>query len=159
MNDALKKYLEKKEELQKRAYEKEKSDLLTREGLNEREYTNLNKWSQEYPYYDGIVGQYYKLIPIEISDEEYQLVKKMCEVNCVENNDVERENQLENKVAEAISVIAWIIYIAGVIAGLLNISEDLIIALICWAGGFVFGTMFLGFAEMIKLLQAIKMKE
>lgn len=67
-----------------------------------------------------------------------------------------------NRVASVIRVIAWIVYLVGIIAGLFfgadaGYSSDfpLLIVLAYWAGFFVAGTMIIGFAEIIDLLQEI----
>ena len=50
-----------------------------------------------------------------------------------------------NRVAEAIKVIAILVYIGGVLIGLVS--------------GFFYGTMLLGFAEIIRLLHEINQKK
>lgn len=175
MNDKLKEYLETKEQLRKDAYEREKKDLLIREGLYDeisvgrgivesQEEDVDSKWdyvTQEY--------EYYKQIPIDITDEEYEELKKVCtpvqKADTVDNS--------ENGIATALTVIAWIIYIGGFIAGIAFGNVEVVrgtyytytdtefsfaIAFVYWAVCLVAGTMFLGFAEIIKLLEAIKRK-
>lgn len=67
-----------------------------------------------------------------------------------------------NRIAGVIRVIAWIVYGVGLIAGLL-LGRDagyfsdfpFLFVLAYWAGFFVAGTMIMGFAEIIELLQEI----
>ncbi len=70
-----------------------------------------------------------------------------------------------NGVATALRVIAWITYVGGFIAGLIlgnivtgnyGLTEfSFTAALIYWVAAFISGTVFLGFAEIISLLQKI----
>ena len=72
------------------------------------------------------------------------------------------ENQCNNAVANVLIVIAWIIYIVGLLNGCIDASSEdefvWSVAWSCWKSAFISGTMFLGFAEIIKLLEAIKNK-
>lgn len=160
MNDILKQYLEQKEQLHRESYEKEKRDLLIREGLYEKEYSDT--FNDEYYWYDNLQGKNYRKVPIEITDEEYEMVKEICKSDNKEPVDVD----VDNGVATVLTVIAWIIYIVGFIVGIVsgtNAAErysdfNFLVAFIYWVVALVSGTMFLGFAEIIKLLEAIKRK-
>ncbi len=167
MNDKLKQYLDHKEKLQKELSEKEKSDLLIREGLYEKEYSDT--YSDEYSWYDNLEGKYYRKAPIDITDEEYEIVKESCKSDS--NKPINKD--IENGIATALTVIAWIIYIGGFIAGIAFGNVEVVrgtyytytdtefsfaIAFVYWAACIIAGTMFLGFAEIIKLLEAIKRK-
>lgn len=109
-------------------------------------------------------NKYYKKVPIEITDEEYQEVKKYSK---------KEETTENNPIATVLTVIAWIVFIGGFIAGIaLGIVEvekgyyytytdtefSFAVAFIYWCVSLISGTMFLGFAEIIKLLDAIKKK-
>lgn len=78
-----------------------------------------------------------------------------------------------NPVATALTIIAWVIFIVGFVAGIVLGNEEVVhgtyhtytttefsfaVALIYWCVSLVSGTTFLGFAEIIKLLDAIKKK-
>ncbi len=174
MNEKLKEYLETKAQLRKDAYEREKKDLLIREGLYDeisvgRGITESqedgvdSKWDYATQKYE-----YYKQVPIDITDEEYEELKKVC-------TSVQKADTVDNSngIATALTVIAWIIYIGGFIAGIAFGNVEVVrgtyytytdtefsfaIAFVYWAVCLVAGTMFLGFAEIIKLLEAIKRK-
>lgn len=160
MNEKLKQYLDEKDKLQKELSEKKKSDLLIREGLYEKEYSD--GYNDEYSWYDNLEGKYYRKVPIEITDEEYQLLKEVCK----SDNEKSANYNVKNGVAKALIFIACIIYIFGFIAGIGSGTDaaeyysefNFIVALIYWVVTLVSGTMFLGFAEIIKLLEAIKRK-
>ena len=157
MHEMVKEFLDAKKDAENKEYQAEKESVLIDLGLYKKEYAPNNKWSEEYEWHefdtDEQVYKYYKIIPIEITDEEYQEVKKY-----IKNDSV----KASNPVANAITVIAWIEFIAGFIAGIIlgNAGEEfsLEIALIYWGISLISGIMFLGFAEIIKLLQAIKNK-
>ncbi len=70
----------------------------------------------------------------------------------------------KNTIAQTLVVISWVIYIAGLIVGFVFMSnagyswyepEDLLAALPWWIGSFIGGTLLLGFAEIINLLQQL----
>ncbi len=68
-----------------------------------------------------------------------------------------------NGVAAALRFIAWATYIGAFLLGVflgrdLYCDFSLTLASIYWVAGFVSGTMFLGFSEIIQLLQDIKNK-
>lgn len=73
---------------------------------------------------------------------------------------LENEN---NKIAQTLKIIAYLIFLFGFIAGIAfaNVDIDyytewsLNIAIIYWVGAFVSGTIFLGFSEIISLLQEL----
>ena len=163
MNEIVRRYLERKEQEKRFAYEREKKALLEREGIVERQYTDLNHWSEEYPYYDyeGNTGRYYKRVPIDVTDEEYELIKEAIKsqdkLSQTQGGDYEATAP-ENAVASALAVIAWVIYLGGGFAGLI-LLENILVSIICWVSCFVAGTIFLGFSEIIKLLNDIKHKE
>lgn len=127
--------------------------------LTEKEYSPTNTYSEEYHYSETDVNgeniRYFKYVPIEVTDEEYKKILKYELGNSKQNNNV----------ASTLKVIAWIIYIGGfiigiILAGTLNIYStfSFAVALIYWAIAFISGTISLGFAEIIQLLEMIKIK-
>ena len=155
MNKILEQYLNEKKEAQLQIKEQEKTELLINEGLYEKILIDASEVDfendlVEYSWDESTQSNaYFKKIPIEITDEEYNELLSFCET----------EEHSSNTVATTLTVIAWIIYIAGLITGLVYISEEaFLITLLSWFSCFISGTMFLGFAEIIKLLQSIKNK-
>lgn len=63
----------------------------------------------------------------------------------------------ENLVATTIKVIAWLTFIGGIILGIIFIVSlsDFLNALVAWVSSFISGTLLLGFAEIITLLQKL----
>ncbi len=130
----------------------------------------------EYPFYtydDKFKFNHQcKKVPLEISDEEYNAIKEYIAINddtvkeCCDtvNRYIKNRTNIPqlnfNSIAATLSVIALIIYICGFIAGFISGGAEgsWDIAWIVWCASFLSGTMFLGFAEIIKLLEAIKNK-
>lgn len=124
--------------------------------------------SEEFPHYEydstNSVTRYYKKVPIEITDEEYEEIKKYSQ---------KRYTSTSNPVATALTVIAWIVFIGGFIIGIASANVEVVkgvyytytttefslaIALTYWCIALISGTFLLGFAEIIKLLDDIKKK-
>ncbi len=168
MNEKLKNFLDAKKDSETKNYEETKQKTLLDLGLYEKIYSPDNKYSEEFylAEWDSTTqaSKYYKKVPIEITDEEYQEVKKYSK------KEVAPEN---NSVAVALTIIAWLIFIGGFIAGIVlgtvevekgyyytytDTEFSFAIAFVYWCVSLISGTMFLGFAEIIKLLDAIKRK-
>lgn len=163
MNAALEKYIEGKKEQQANREREIRQRELINAGLCERVYVdNEDKiLSNEALRYDQSIGRYYQDIPIELTDEEYEEFKKYSAQT--------EEKPAKNYVATALTVCAWIIFIAGFIAGIAlgfvpvegyysRVEFSFGTALMYWGVSFVSGVLLLGFSEIIKLLTAIKDK-
>lgn len=168
MNDKVKEFLNSKKEAEQKKYEEEKQKTLIELGLFEKVYSPNDNYSEEYSSYEwdsaNSTNKYYKKVTIEITDEEYQEVKKYSK---------KEETTENNPIATALTVIAWVIFIGGVIAGcamgMVEVQRgnyytytdtefSFAVAFVYWCVSLISGTMFLGFAEIIKLLDAIKKK-
>lgn len=145
-------------------YEKEKNDILVELGLYEKVYSDSD---EEYEHTDGIVfsewddekgkSRLYKKKGIDISDEEFEKVKKYSKSAL--------SSQSNNGVASIWKTIATFTYVVGFFIGLyLGVSGARYsgffwgTAFITWAVAFFSGTIMLGFAEIIQLLHDIKNK-
>ena len=133
--------------------ELEKKEVLLELGLYEIEYSPTRTRSSEYPYYDldsERKARYYKITYFDISDEEFEKIKKYYKPE-------PKFGISKNPICKILTAIAIITYIAAFIAGCC-FAEEILISLIFWISGFISGSMFLGFAEIIKLLDNIKNK-
>lgn len=165
MDEKVFKFLEGKKREKFERKEKEKRDTLIRLGLYEKEYApDRTVDSDEYPNaeYDPAlqINVYYKMIVPDITDEEFEEIKEY----------TEEESSSSNVVSSILKYIAFSIYIGGFIIGLINGNAEvegyyrdytefhLEIAMTYWENAFINGTIFLGFSEVIKLLDAIKRK-
>ncbi len=142
-----------------------KHDFLMREGLTRKEYSPYTHYTDEYPecQYDSKTDTtlYYRVVPISVSEEEFWELREASKYREV------KKEESSNGVSIALKVIAWIIFIGGLILGLVLGSEsgssyssrdefDFLTALSSWATSFVSGMIVLGFAEIIKILNDIK---
>lgn len=185
MNEKLKSFLDQKRaegrvscEPTQAVSEEEKNAMLLKLDLCEREYSQENKRSAEYPCCDYSSGKYYKEVPIKVTDEEYQeLIKYASETQYSASSSTYNGAvpwNVNNNIADVLQFIAWVLYIGGFIAGIVFGNESIdvgfysfshtetkfmwSVALTYWCTAAVSGTLFLGFAEIIKLLEAIKNK-
>ena len=157
MHEKLKEYFAEAEEKNNELTAQE----LISAGLYEKEYSEKNYYSDEFPNYEwdavNSIQKYYKKVPIQLTDEECEKFKKIYHNSALKP---------KNSIAVALRIIAWIIFIGGFIAGIFIANIQIgayhefsfVIALTYWVGALVSGIIFLGFAEIIKLLNDIKNK-
>ncbi len=147
----------------------EKDRILIENGLVQKIYAPNNQVSFEYPHTEFNATQQivmaYKIVPIDISDEDFNELLDVLKQNHSFDEDTNTQGS-QNRVASllfAISIITYILCgIGAIVLLVLGITEDelLLIGVPCaLVVGFISGSMFLGFAEIIKLLTAIKNKE
>lgn len=167
MNEKLEKFLAKKKEAELEKVNKEKNDMLLEMGLYDKVYSPDNAYNNEYDMYEwdneNNMQKYYKIVPIEITDEEYQEIKKY---------QTKEQLNKKNTIASALVAIAWSVLICGFNAGISRgnigmynevydrIETEFSFSVACgyWGASVISFTMFLGFAEIIKLLEDIKRK-
>lgn len=180
MNERVKAFLEQKgveantaEEVNVEVSEREKYDLLIWAGLYDKVYSEEKFRTDEYPYYDCTVFKYYKKVPIEVTNGEYFAIKKAQDAS-KKDNFTYAPDETKNPVAGFLWFIAMALYVGGFLSGIVlaNRTVDVggyyysrtetkfmwSVALTYWCTAAVSGTILLGFAEIIKLLEAIKNK-
>ena len=150
MNEKLKEFLESKKEIQRAEFEENKAKTLIDLGLFDKIYAeDDSEFTYEFPEseYDAETSTFkrYKKQAIDITDEEYDELKKYLNYST---------DSKTNSIATILTVIAWVVYVCGFISGF--VLSDMM--LVYWIASFVVGTIYLGFAEIIKLLTAIKNK-
>lgn len=169
MNEKLKKFLDSKKDTKTQKYDETKQKILIDLGLYEKVYSPDNKPSKEFSLYEwdsvNQVNKYYKKVPIEITDEEYQEIKKY-----VKEEEKKEEKVSNNPVATTLIFIAWVIFLGGFIAGVALGKEQVLRgysyttvfsfanAFVYWWISFISATLVRGFAEIIKLLDDINKK-
>jgi len=158
MHPKIEAYIAEKEAARKAARDAEKQRFLEAENLVEFiPSPSQNNYTAEFPDWgtdpetgDSCRG---KNIPIEITDEEYELLRSA-------SGTISASNQ--NKVASLLRGIAYAIYgLSGLAAFIMLVSGEWYLlgsSLITLVSGLISGTFFLGFAEIIKLLQQINNK-
>jgi len=168
MNSKLEEYFLKAKSVQKENRDKHLIQL----GLNEKVYSPDGLYSPEYHLIDYTASgenrdKHYKTAPIEVTDEEYEQILK------AEKNKKINIQSTSNSVASALTFIAVLTYIGGFILGIVlgnrEVTEGIYYtytttefvfsyAITWWIAALVSGTMILGFAEIIKLLDKISNK-
>ena len=155
MHEKLEEFISKKQAQETRKTAEQKNKLLMDWGLCEKIYSPDNRKSPKYPESEfDANGKLlrYKIEPINITNDEYELLKKYI------SNDKKRNTP----IAIALDVIAYLIFIAGFIAGITfggtGYEFNIGIAVIIWCGTLVSGILVLAVAEIIRLLTEIKNK-
>ncbi len=161
MHELLKEYISKKEAEKNKKIEKEKNEYLILHGLYEKVYAETDVYDPSYAFEeideDTKTYKRFNKVPIEISDSEYKYLLEL------------DEPKKTNTIASILTVIAWITFIGGFIAGIVlgRVEADsyysytefsFAVALIYWGVSFLSGISILAFAEIIKLLNDIKNK-
>ena len=174
MNEKLQRFLKAQEEAKQKNYDANKRQILCKLKLVDQIYSPVDQYTTEFPLsvWDAKEQKYryYKEEPIQITDEEFEEVRKY--YNPKKHDCLDTESD-DNGIATALTVIAWIIFICGFILGIIlgaDVAEtsryfsdsssefSISTALITWAVSFISGIAFLGFAEIIKLLHDINNK-
>lgn len=157
MNEKLKEFLDAKKAAERKAFEEKKNETLLQLGLFEKVYSENEQYSNDFPYSEfdskNSKNRWYKKSPIAITDEEYEEVKKYAEL---------KVDKKGNPIAVTLRVIAIIIYIVGFVAsfflGVDKYGDISAMVIVWWVVFFVGGTCYLGFSEIIQLLEDIKKK-
>lgn len=172
MNKQVQGYINSKkkelEEIQKEKKQSAKESFLIEEGFCDKVYApKTGEFSKaEYPYseYDKEEEAYfyYKLVPMDISDEDYEsmlLAYKAVEDELEdENEEGGKESDSKNNMSVFMIVASVIIYIAGFVGGIIagnnfeRYEFTWWLAIAIWVPTFVYGSLLLGVSEVIKLL-------
>ncbi len=148
--------------LKKQVAEKEldkRKKLLAKLGFVKKIYINPANCPAEYDSYELKSGydenkeyRYYVEVPIDVSDEEYAEILRQIEL------DTDKGESVGGGVATAMQVIAVLIYLFFGVIGLLLLFDSVLTGILVIATGFISGTVFLGFAQIISLLHSIDSK-
>ena len=152
MGEKVKSFIAQKEAEKRANLQKERSETLVKLGLADKVYSPHKIQSEEYhlPELDTATGEtrWFKYVTEKITDEE-QLKKYI----------KDEQYATYNTIATILTIIAWVTYGIGFFAGLGIIEEyGFGLPFVFWCVALISGTTFLGFAEIIKLLTAIKNK-
>lgn len=170
---------------QKKKEHLERTPVLIELGLYEKEYNPAgNIYSAEYRFreYDQITGvkRYYKKVAIDVTDEEFEKITKIVEKTkgskvspTTPQAPSARSNVIvaRNKISKLLLVVAWFIialgFIVGLREGIIKIGSgrfaeykwDYVVSLVDWIITAITGIVFIGFSEIINLLEKIKNKK
>jgi hypothetical protein len=156
MHESIIKYLEKQNKIK---IENRRQFLLDND-ICERVYNPIEdgEYNDEYPFRDCDTNKWYKKEPIDITDDEFNLIQKAY------NEAHTSEKSESNSIATFFFVFGWITIIAGLIESLSAASDDkgesftFSIFVIHLAITLVLSMLYFGFGEVIKLLNDIKNK-
>jgi hypothetical protein len=162
MNEQVESYLTKrKKEIEEEKREKRSAHLKSL-GLTTRIYTDEAGYNDEFPRYDNKEKKHYKLIALDVTDDEYE---EICKHDTNNKHTVEYE---ASNIVTVLNVIAVIIIVGGIIAGFVmgyqgaeyrsNNEFQMKVAFIWWAYSIVIGVVLLGFSKIINLLEKIDHK-
>lgn len=125
MEQIVKEYLEKAQSKERQIFEKERDDLLVKLGLTKdvvREYTELNYYSVDYPNWDPEKRKYYseKPIPVEVSDEEYEEIKKYAKLSLPKEDVVEifKDDVLDNGAESFLGGVNAVMLVVSIIVAI-----------------------------------------
>lgn len=122
--------------------------------LYKKVYSPDDVYSSEYSCFEWgsekSKNKYYKKVPVKVTDEEYEEIKKY--------SGTKEVGKKSNFVANLLKFIAWIFYVFGFLSVFFIEVDGFGIILVYWFVYFAGGTMYLAFAEIIKLLMDIKNK-
>lgn len=143
MNEIVKEFIEEKQ----KAILSQKNETLFRLGIYEKEYSDTCTGEYNHTEWDKSLNRirYYKIIPIEVTDEEYKEILKYA-------NTISDTPPKKNSFSQALYIIGIIFYIIGVISVFVGIGFGSLVAAL------ISGTLLLGFSEIINLLQQIRDK-
>ncbi len=168
MNEKVEEFLREKNRAKREAYEKQKEKTLIDLGLYEREYSDSDYPSEEYPFaeWDEFLheNRYYKIVNLDVSDEDYEKILKSTRIPVKAS---------VNNVAVALKVVAGLIFLAGFILGIVGGNEagevasyfsadepefSFTVALVYWGVTLLGGMFFLALGEITDILHEIKNK-
>ena len=122
MNKQVEDFIKEQKELQQQRYQLKKEEILHQIQLGEIVYEEGPSHNPvEFPYYEPNTQNYYKFIPVEISDDEYEELLKY-----VDKKDIEK---VEKKVNPTEKTSGWyyfgcIIIVLGIVAAVAIIGSD-----------------------------------
>lgn len=163
MDPLVQEYLRRKIAERDAKKSEDRKEVLIEEGLYRKQFAPKGLYSEEYP--DQIYDEqeqaykYYKKIPVVVTDEEYAAIMKLRGIS-----DEPEENSDEpkkNAISVIFKVMGIITFIGGFITGIYfgdaaGYDFSVGVMLEVWAAFFASGMIFLGFAEIIQILDDLK---
>ena len=166
MNDVVNNYISYQESVARKKNEAVKRKFLISQGLCEKVYVDASTLTDTDEYEcecDGDVDRYYKIVPIDVTDEEYERMLEAYEKATAKAKSIRKRNG----VATTLGLIGLLIIIIGLFVGISMGTKtaygdsdfNFEVALSCWVEPFVSGMLFVGFSQVIQLLEDIKNKK
>lgn len=157
MHKLCKEYLEKRQLQAAIRLEGERNAFLLREGLYEKEYA-ADGSQQGYPHeeWDPQLRKmrHFRKIPIPVTDQEWEALQSAYASSQGSANAA--DITICKPIARLLKATAYGLYAAAFLIGCFLLPGGYIPALLSWGIGFPVGTLFLGIAEIIRLLNHLE---
>lgn len=91
-----------------------------------REYSNDKVINEEYPLWDAAKNQSYKISSVDVSEEEFEMMKKYLSQNDeakTENEGMVKPSNAADKTLSILAIICLILSFVGLIVGFVGLDE------------------------------------
>ena len=123
MNEYVQKFIERR----KREVAKERRELLaTIPEFQIREYSNNTVINEEYPLWDAAKNQSYKISSVDVSEEDFEVMKKYLSQNDeakTENEGMVKPSNAADKTLSVFAIICLILSFVGLIVGFVGFTD------------------------------------
>ena len=123
MNERVQQFIDRR----KMEIAKERRKLLaTIPEFQIREYSNNKVVNEEYPLWDEAKNQSYKISTVDVSEEDFEVMKKYLSQNDeakTENEGMVKPSNAADKTLSVLAIICLILSFVGLIVGLSGLSE------------------------------------
>ena len=123
MNDYVQKFIERRNH----EIAKERRELLASiPEFQIREYSNNKAINEEYPLWDAAKNQSYKISSVDVSEEDFEVIKKYLSQNDeakTENEGMVKPSNAADKTLSVFAIICLIMAFIGLIVGFVELDE------------------------------------
>ena len=123
MNDYVQKFIERRNH----EIAKERRELLASiPEFQIREYSNNKAINEEYPLWDAAKNQSYKISSVDVSEEDFEVIKKYLSQNDeakTENEGMVKPSNAADKTLSVFAIICLIMAFIGLIVGFVGLDE------------------------------------
>ena len=129
MNECVQKFIERR----KCEIAKERMKLLSKiPEFQIREYSNNMVLNEEYPLWDAVKNQSYKISSVDVSEEDFEVMKKYLSQNdeVSQNDEAKTENKgmvkpsnVADKTLSVLAVICLVLAFIGLIVGFVGLID------------------------------------
>ena len=123
MNECVQQFIERRK---KEVAKERRKRLATIPEFQIREYSNDKVINEEYPLWDEIKNQPYKISVMDVSDDDFEVIKKYLsqeEGIKVENEDLVKPSNAADKTLSVLAVICLILAFIGLIIGFIGLND------------------------------------
>lgn len=159
MNKQVEEYLNEMQRYEKFEELKQKNQTLINAGLYEKVPLSSDEEVPEYMVVYDKLGHRFRAVPIDVTDEEFEAIRKYSSVS--KGN----KRNKRNRIGIALKIVAILFFVMSVIFFMLILAtdsyfgEDIKILYFAYCiASIIIGILFLGFGEIIRLLQNLTNK-